>query len=150
MLTKEQQKKIALKHLEQLKLKNELDTYTHFKDDDGVYVSLHSNFGGILLDIPDELQPIMEKLENKGFLVYHIVETPTEFGDCYAFLYVSNDENDEELTENDLEIGVTDYTNGQTDFIPIFAYVYNATYTECSEFGTVGVVPVGGGLLRKY
>ena len=69
-------------------------------------------------------------------IVYHVIHTPTEFGDLYNFLYVSNYEEEWEMDREDIAAGY------------VFVYVLNTSIPEFSEFGTITVQERFGGLVR--
>ena len=96
---------------------------------------------GILYWVEEEnvKQAIAEFEEEYNALVYHVIHTMTEFGNLYAFLYVSEHEEEWEMDNDDLE----NYKQG-------VVYVYNATNPEFSELGTIGIEPMNGGLYRTW
>ena len=69
-----------------------------------------------------------------GGLVYHVIQN----GQMLSFLYVSKYQEEWELDRNDLKEGC-----------PI-AYVANLTNELCSEFGSIGIQPCVGGVIRTY
>ncbi len=74
--------------------------------------------------------------EHKGCHVYFAIHTYTEFGELLNLMYISDDEQDWAYDKNDLLNGIT------------FCYVYNLTDDWCSEFGTIGIKGLIGGLVR--
>lgn len=93
---------------------------------------------GILYWATDEMKQIVESFENKtGYTVYHLIDNNSELiGHMLTLLYVS--------TERD------EWTYDRRDILndcPL-AYVENMTYPDCSEFGSVGVRPANGGVVR--
>ena len=127
MLSKEQQKAIALRRLEQLGLKKSgLDTYDVFKNDGLVYYSEHSPLGGILFTLPDNIQAQVDLFEKRReALIYHVVMTPTKFGKLWSFLYIGTDESDMEYEEECMEFDLKNIREGKQDFNQMMAYVYN-------------------------
>lgn len=83
-------------------------------------------------------EKIREFEEEYNALVYHVQLSHLTFGDCYSFFYVSDDEEEWEADRRLLEDGC-----------PI-VYVWNATDEWCSEFGSIGIRPVMGGVERTY
>lgn len=75
--------------------------------------------------------------EETGSLVYAVTHEHTEFGECYSFLCVSKYE--EEWGEEVMDGG---------GYSIVWAYVWNKTYEEDSEFGSIGVKSYGGGVVR--
>lgn len=69
--------------------------------------------------------------------VYHVIHNYAEFGELYNLLYVSEDDTEE--WENDKQ----DIKEGY-----VFAYVKNVDAEWCSEFGTIYIQPMFGGLKR--
>jgi hypothetical protein len=95
---------------------------------------LGHKFGAVYLldgDMPERVKAFEE--EHKA-LVYHVVHSYTEFGEWLTFLYVSNYEEEWAMDREDLKSGY-----------PV-AYVDTGDWN--SEFGSVGIKNVGGGLLR--
>ena len=75
-------------------------------------------------------------------MVYHVIKGTYDFGDgekmiMDSLLYVSDEKEEWKYDRNDMKQGY------------IMSYVYNETYPDLSEFGTVGVVPINGGLSRN-
>ena len=66
------------------------------------------------------------------FFIHHFAE----FGECYCYLYVNSDETLWKEDRQSLEDGYA------------FAYVYNKDDDFCSEFGSIGIRPQFGGLVR--
>jgi hypothetical protein len=92
---------------------------------------------GILFWLTDvEQQMIREWEDTTGNIAYHIIRNNLEFGLCYSILYISQYQ---EEWEND----IADLQDGY----PI-AYVLNADDEFCSEYGSIGIKPFFGGLLR--
>lgn len=82
-----------------------------------------SEFGGILYDV-----------KQHGNIPYHVVVSHISIGDMYAVLYVSK-------TSNEWE-------SERPNKGSIWAYVYNSTHPDCSEFGPIGVQSANGGIVR--
>ena len=74
--------------------------------------------------------------ETYNAVVYHVQLSHLTFGDCYAFFYVSDYEDEWEYERAGLKEG-----------FPI-VYVWNATDPACSEFGSIGIKSVMGGVER--
>lgn len=93
---------------------------------------------GALYWVEDEevLQAVKEIESRRGILIYHIIFTPTEVGDLYSFLYASSCTEEWELERGDLR-----------DCSPL-AYVYNLSTPYFSEFGSIGIQPINGGIVR--
>jgi hypothetical protein len=82
-----------------------------------------------------------EKAEVKAFeeeynvLVYHVIHNITKDGGVWdSYLYVDDDSETWEQDRADIRAGYT------------FAYVN--THDFCAEFGTIGIKPAGGGVVR--
>ena len=69
-------------------------------------------------------------------LVYHVIHSPTQFGDLYNFLYVSDHKEEWEMDNEDIK----DYY--------AMCYVWNKTDDWCSEFGSIAMQPRFGGIVR--
>lgn len=93
---------------------------------------------GALYELNEEEQKIVDDFEHKveGYKVYHVIHNMTEFGELYSLLYVSTEKREWKEDRKDIEQGC------------VFAYVCNKTDEWCSEFGTIGVKPSIGGLVR--
>ena len=96
-----------------------------------------SEFGGFLYWLDESQQRVVEDFERKyNALVYHVIHSFTEFGELLTFLYVSDYPEEWDMDTHSLQAG-----------IPI-AYVKNLSNDCCSEFGSVGIRPNNGGLIR--
>lgn len=122
-------------------LLKKLDIYSPYIEDfmEKDWVCLFEGFGGFWAFQYPELQSKLEEIEktSKG-TVYAITHERYTFGECYSFLLVTDYE-DEWDTLVETEADGTHYA---------FAYVWNKTDDECSEYGTVGVRSFGGGIKR--
>lgn len=98
-----------------------------------------SENGGLLYYLNDDEQKMVDDFEkeNNG-LVYHVIKSRTTIGLMYALLYVS-----EYLEE--WKMDMEDLGAGQA-----LAYVVNMDMPDCSEFGTIGIKPSVGGLIRTW
>lgn len=101
-------------------------------------VCFFENYGGFWVDQEPEIKSKMKELEERyRCIVYAVTHEFTDFGECYDFLIVT--EYPEEWSELVCSNGNCYYT---------FAYVWNKTDDECSEFGTIAVQSFGGGIRR--
>lgn len=92
---------------------------------------------GALYECNDkEKQYIAEFEKAHDAVVYHMIHNITEFGELYTMLFVSKYKSEWTSDRYDLEDGYA------------LAYVKNITAPECSEFGSVGIRPSIGGLVR--
>ena len=83
------------------------------------------------------MKKYVEKFEKTyGAVVYHVIHSNTEFGELLSFLFVGKDEDEWEMDRDDINEGYA------------FAYVENVTCPDCSEFGTIGIKPQVGGIVR--
>ena len=111
-----------------------------FKDRDEVQLSEPT--GGLYeFSIDKELTTKVQELEKKNnALVYHVIHTPMrldgEVLDMYNFLYVSDYQEEYEVDNADIKDGY------------VFAYVWNKTIDYFSEFGSIAVKGMFGGLVR--
>lgn len=98
---------------------------------------LLQSISGFLYSVPSDILEKVAEFENayEG-KVYHIVYSNTEFGELYTFLYVGKNTDEWEMDREDIKDGY------------VFSYVYNKTYPEFSELGSVVVTPLWGGLRR--
>ncbi len=88
----------------------------------------------------DEQKKRVEEFEKKyDALVYHVIRSFTEFGELESYMYVSDEEEEWEMDNEDIKDGL------------VFAYVNNLDDPMCSEFGTIGVkLTAAAGLARVY
>lgn len=94
---------------------------------------------GILYWLSDEQKELVAEWEERtGNLVYHVIHNDTEFGELLAFLYVSKEVEEWEYDAEDLKNNIQ------------LAYVKNLTDDTCSEYGSIGVTPVFGGIVRTF
>lgn len=92
---------------------------------------------GILYWLDDDESAKVAEIEEKyNVLVYHVIKSVTAMGTMYSMLYVSEHDDEWEYDWNDLREGYA------------VAYVYNEDMPDCSEFGTIGIRPAFGGVLR--
>ena len=129
---KTKQRTEALKRMELLKLhENVIDD---FKE---IALLNQSEHGGILYWVEGETEKKIREWEEKtGNLVYHVIHDYTEFGELLSLLYVSQYEDEWEMERDDL-----------VDGYPL-AYVMNLTDDWCSEYGSIGIRPQWGGVVR--
>ena len=96
-----------------------------------------SESGGILYWLDDEQRAMVKDFETKhDAVVYHVIHDYTEFGELYSLLYVSKYKSEWKDDRNDLKYGCA------------CAYVKNMDEDWCSEFGSIGIKPQFGGLVR--
>ena len=101
-------------------------------------VCFFERFGGYWVDQEPEVEKKMKEIEAKfNCTVYAITHEYLEFGECYSFMLVSN-------YKSEWEHALIKEGN---DFYA-FAYVWNKTYEEFSELGTIGVRSLYGGITR--
>ena len=94
---------------------------------------------GILFWLTDkEKEKIKMWEEETGNLVYHIIESNTEFGRLLSLFYISKHEDEWERDREDL-------MEKQA-----LVYVINLDYDFNSEYGTIGFKEVNGGLKRIW
>ena len=107
-----------------------------FKENDEV--CFFEGFGGFWAWQDEELQSKIKKLEEKyNCTVYAVTHEYTDFGELYDFLIVT----DYKEEWNDL------LNNVQGGYYA-FAYVWNKTDDDLSEFGTISLQSFGGGIRR--
>ena len=125
------QKKEAIERMQLLKLHP--NVIEEFKKDNIVNLSE----GAMLYWLNSYQQEIVEEFQSKYYaVVYHVIHNFTHFGEMYALLYVSAHEEEWQMDKDDLRQGCT------------LAYVKTTTDEWCSEFGSIGIKPQYGGLLR--
>lgn len=131
-MTKEERFIEAIERMKLLKLDNPcIEAFTKGK-------VWESEGFGALYELRDEEQMIVDKFEasHKDCLVYHMIHNVYEFGECYSILYVSPDKDEWESDKADIKEAY------------IFAYVENIDNPWCSEFGSIAIQSLFGGLVR--
>ena len=136
---KEKQKAEALQRMRMLQLMPQV--IKDFEKNNKVYYSERQNafFNAILywLDNDERYVKIINEFEKKhNCLVYHCQLTHMEFGDLLSLLYVSENEEEWEQDKQDLREGYA------------FSYVANIGCECYNDFGTIGIRPSQGGILR--
>ena len=133
-MEKAKQKQEALERMKMLKLHGNI--IKEF-DKEGI-VNLSEN-GGFLYWLDSDQQAIVDEFEAEhDALVYHVIHDFTELGELYSLLYVSKYEEEWEDERTDLKDGYA------------LVYVKNVNDDFCSEFGSIGIKPQFGGLVRMY
>lgn len=101
-------------------------------------ICFFESFCGYWADQEPELMAKIQEFEKEhNCLVYAVTHEFLEFGECYDFLYISDYKK---------EWGEMLYRVG--DMFYAYAYVWNKTDDWCSEFGTIGIRSLGGGIKR--
>ena len=123
-----------------LELMKKLDIYKPyikgFKENNEV--CFFEGFGGFWAWQDEELQNRIKKLEEKyNCTVYAVTHEFTEFGELYDFLIVT-----------DYKEEWNDLLNDEQGGFYAFAYVWNKSDEDMSEFGTVAIQSFGGGIKR--
>lgn len=98
--------------------------------------SVYPKFGGILYNLNEDAKKAITIVQKDGNFPYHVVVSHTMIGDMYAVLYASQDS--------------TEWDSERLSDGSCLAYVYNATYPECSEYGSIGIQSANGGIIRTY
>lgn len=131
---------VEMRKLKAVELLSMLDIYKPYIQGfvDENRVCFFERFGGFWADQEPELMAKVKEVEETyNCTVYAITHERTGFGECYSFLVVTDHEDEWwNLVERD---GSMFYA---------FAYVWNKTYDDCSEFGSIGVQSFGGGITR--
>lgn len=87
---------------------------------------------------PKLVKKIKEIEEKYGLLVYAVTYELMEFGECYSLLVIPKYKEDWELL----------FDEYSKDIKSVFAYVWNKTDDNCSEFGRVLIKNIGGFIKR--
>lgn len=143
---KELQKQEAIKRLKLLKLLPEV--IKDFEKNNRVYYSERQNkiFDGILYEVnqnPEFKRIIKEFEEKKNAIVYHAQLTRFEFGLCLSLLFVSED-------EEEWEFEIEELTPDENKIMYPIAYCINLDNPDFSEYGTIGIKSLNGGISRVY
>ena len=130
-----------LKKDKAIELMKELDIYQPYIDgfEQEDKVCFFERHAGFWIYQEPEIEAKMREIEREyKCLVYAITHEFTEFGECWDFLLV---------TDYPEEHDTLVYDQGNNNHIA-FAYVWNKTDEDCSEFGSIGVHSFGGGIKR--
>lgn len=123
-----------------IELMKQLDIYKPyikgFKEEN--LVCVFENFGGFYTYQEPELEKKLRELEEKyEITIYAVTHELTHFGELYSFLFVNKYKSEwKDLVES----------NNKNHYV--FSYVWNKTYEDDSEFGTIEVYSFGGGIKR--
>lgn len=140
------QKHEALKRLEILKKEYLLhkNVLKEFKQDETIYYS--ESFGGFyngilywLKNQKEFVDKVKEIEKDHNIYVYHCILSHTTIGDMLSMLYVSSES---DYWQDEQEQLIND---GYAD-----AFVWNLSFQMDSEFGTIGINGVNGGLERRF
>lgn len=115
---------------------------TEFTSDETIYYSekINKSFCGILywLNNKQEYVDAVKEIEQKyNIYVYHCILSHTEFGDLLDMLFVSSAQEEWEQEIEDLKTG----------YVESYCYVFDG---DTSEFGTIKIKGINGGLTREY
>lgn len=126
------QKQEAIERMKMLKIYSQ--AIKEFEKDNVINVSEH---GGILFWLDDEQQEMVKRFEEKyNAVVYHVIHNYTVFGELYSLLYVSQHENEWDYDKDDIKHNIA------------LCYVVNKDEKNFSEFGSIGIRPQFGGVIR--
>ena len=102
-------------------------------------ITLFERFAGFYIDEynePELLKEIKKFEDEYECIVYAVTHEFFEFGECYSFLCISKYEEEWARTLKDTRMGLA------------WSYVWNKSAEWCSEFGTIGIASLGGGIAR--
>lgn len=113
-----------------------------FTADETIYYSetISKSFSGILYWLnnkPEFVKAVKEIEDRYNVYVYHCILSHTEFGDALDMLFVSSASEEWEQELEDLETG----------YVESYCYVFDG---DSSEFGTIKIKNINGGLVREY
>ena len=113
-----------------------------FTADEIIYYSerINKSFSGILYCINNKQKYVdaVKEIEQKyNIYIYHCILSHTEFGDVLDMLFVSSAQEEWEQEIEDLKSG----------YVQSYCYVLNG---DSSEFGTIKIKGINGGLTREY
>lgn len=138
------QKKEATHRLQLLEKEYKMhqNVLKEFTSDETIYYSERINkaFCGILywLDNIQEYVDAVKEIEQKyNIYVYHCILSHTAFGDLLDMLFVSSAQEEWEQEIEDLKSG----------YVESYCYVLNG---DSSEFGSIKIKGINGGLTREY
>lgn len=133
MITREMKKEEAIKRMKALGIID--DAIKQFKNDDVIMVT-EPPLGGLYWCSDEEKEMVRKFEEEHNALVYMVVRAFTQFGKMDSLLYVSDWQEEWEYENEDLRDGYA------------MSYTINHDMPDCSEFGSIAVKPMFGGLIR--
>lgn len=108
--------------------------YRNFKESNEVYIS--ENYG-CLYSLNDEEEQLVKNVEADGDrIVFHVLHYNTRYGEIYAMLYVYKDKSEWDSCRENLKFSGKSY-----------CYAYNKNNPMFSEYGSIGVIQINGGLM---
>ena len=129
-----ERKNQAIKYLKQL---NVYKPYIKGFEEENL-TCFFENYGGFWTYQDEELSQKIKEIEDKyNCTVYAVTHEYTDFGELYDLLIV---------TDYPEEWEQSLYSDGKAFYA--FAYVWNKSDDWCSEFGTIGVNSLSGGIRR--
>lgn len=131
-MDKELQKQEAIQRMKALSLME--NVIQDFEKEDILYLS--EGYGALFWLDDTQKEYVAEFETEYQAVVYHVIHNNTEFGELLAFLYVSNEKDEWADDREDIKEGCP------------LAYVKNLDEPAFSEFGSIGVMPQYGGLVR--
>ena len=134
-ITREVKKEEALKRMKALNIFDA--AIREFKNEDIIMVS-EPPIGGLYYLEDHEKEMVKEFEEKYNALVYMVVRAFTNFGKMDSLLFVSDYDEEYEMEMEDIEDGI------------VMSYTINHDMPDCSEFGSIGVKSIGGGLVRHF
>lgn len=132
MMNEKNMRKEAIERMKMLKLHP--NVIEEFKA--GIVNKSETRLGFLYWLSDDEMDMIHEWEEKYNCLVYHVILSKTDFGLLMDFLYVSSDDNEWEYEREDIECS------------KVFSYCKNLSCEWYSEFGSIRIASVNGGLVR--
>lgn len=129
-----------IKKAKAVEMLKELDIYKPyidgFKEENNV--CYFERYAGYWAYQDEELMKKIKQIEQRyNCLVYAVTHEYLEFGECYSLLVIPDYKEDWDYILEKAQNGYYAY-----------AYVWNKTDNDCSEFGTIGVESFDGGLKR--
>lgn len=139
MTTREQQKTRALELMQKMGI---YKPYVKAFEKDGI-ITTFEGYGGFWTTkdngADEDLLNKIKEIENKhNCVVYAVTHEIVEFGELYDLLIVQKEEDEWEYS----------FYDNRDNRYTAFAYVYNKSIPEFSEFGNIMVHSFGGGIRR--
>jgi site-specific recombinase len=89
--------------------------------------------------LDEEQKKMVQKWEEAtGNVVYHVIHDFTQIGELYSLLFVSRDKEEWLADRRDINDGIA------------LSYVVNVSYPDCSEYGSIAIRPLIGGVMRLF
>lgn len=134
-ISREEKKIEAIKRMKKLDVIS--DAIKQFADSDTIMVC-EPPLGGLYWLNDEEKEMVHKFEEENNALVYMVIRAFTNYGKMDSMLYVSDYKEEWAMDNEDLDYDIA------------MTYTINHDYEFGSEFGSIGIKRIHGGVLRKF